>query len=50
MLIVLHEVAVLDDSRSYCVGEVAVDFREIIPVVRLKASLGSQMFSDRAKL
>jgi len=26
------DVAVLDDSRSYCVGEVAVDFREIIPV------------------
>ena len=25
-------VAVLDDSRSVCVGECAVDFREIIPV------------------
>lgn len=25
-------VAVLDDSRSYCVGECAVDFREVIPV------------------
>lgn len=24
-------VAVLDDSRSVCVGECAVDFREIIP-------------------